>query len=84
MTRTAENDGVELGYNECGMADFLLSRLDEGFPFYEIFLGDPPDPTRPAYVMNKAGDRDLYIKFCLEWTYVWILSFHSSKHARSD
>jgi hypothetical protein len=66
------------------MVDFLHDLLESGFDIHEVQLGEPPGSGGVGYVLNNADGEGLYIKFKLEWQYLLLLSFHVSKHHRSD
>jgi hypothetical protein len=84
LTETVERAGYSLRYNQCQIAELLCARLESGFEFHEVPLGEPPGSSGVGYVLNNVDGRGLHIKFVLEWTYVRIISFHISKHHRSD
>jgi hypothetical protein len=84
LTQTAERDARNLGYTQVQVAELLLYRLSEGFPFHEVPLGEPPGSGGVGYVLNDVDGQGLYIKFLLEWSYLKIISFHITKHTRSD
>src|SRR5438067_1842176 len=92
-TQTAEKDGREvlrqLGEfpSQCGLVDFILDRLRDGYPMHAVALGEPPDSLGTGYVINfsSAVIRDLYIKVTIvDDGKVRVLSFKISKHHKED
>jgi hypothetical protein len=92
ITRRAEKDAREILKRympfptQVAIVDFVLARLEAGYPFHCIRRGEPLGSRPDGYVMNYSDEKvtDLYVELISEDDKAWIISFHISKHAKES
>ena len=62
-------------FTDLGAKEYIIEKLEEGYPLDEVELEDPPG--RKGYAMTiKSGNGQIYIKLELGSGVIWGRSFH--------